>query len=104
MVLVKGVRFAENPMALGSGIKDCNLLGEIAIFDGPRSKIQDLTRSLGTILDLGSWITKDCNLLGGIAILDHKRLQSLGEIAILPDCNPSRLLSFKFVVEGLYEF
>jgi hypothetical protein len=49
MVLVKGVRFAENPMALGSGIKDCNLLGEIAIFDGPRSKIQDLTRSLGTI-------------------------------------------------------
>ena len=59
MVLVKGVRFAENPMALGSGIKDCNLLGEIAIFDDPRSKIQDLTRSLGTILD-------------------HKRLQSFG--------------------------
>ena len=41
MVLVKGVRFAENPMALGSGIKDCNLLGEIAIFEvqDPRSKI-----------------------------------------------------------------
>ena len=53
-LLVKGVRFAENPMALGSGIKDCNLLGEIAIFDDPRSKIQDLTRSLGTIVDLGS--------------------------------------------------
>ena len=51
MAMVLG--FAGNPMALGSGIKDCNLLGEIAI---------------------------------------------------LPDCNPSRLLSFKFVVEGLYEF
>ena len=46
MVLVKGVRFAENPMALGSGIKDCNLLGEIAILDH-----------------------KKCNLLGEIAIL-----------------------------------